>query len=121
MGNADADKRKKEMIEARNDADTLIYSTEKSVNEHADKLEAADKEAVTTQIAEVRAAMEAEDLEDLKSKIEGLQQAAMKIGEVVYKNSGEGGEGGGEANDEGETVDVEGKEKKDEGEDKKKE
>lgn len=119
--NADADKRKKEMIEARNDADTLIYSTEKSVNEHADKLEAADKEAVTTQIAEVRAAMEADDLEDLKSKIEGLQQAAMKIGEVVYKNSGEGGEGGGEAKDEGETVDVEGKEKKEEGEDKKKE
>jgi molecular chaperone DnaK len=118
--NAEADKLKKEMIETRNEADTLIYSTEKSINEHADKLEAADKESVVQQIADVKKAMEGEDAEALKTAVEALQQGAMKIGEMVYKDAG-GGEGEAKKEDEGETVDVEAKDKKDDKKDDKKE
>jgi molecular chaperone DnaK len=109
--NAEADKNKKEGIEARNEADSLIYSTEKSLTEFGEKLDDADKAAVNQQIDDVKKAMEGDDLEDLKTKVEALQQGAMKIGEKVY---GKTGEGEGEKKEEGETVDVEAKDKKEE-------
>ncbi len=103
------DKIKKQTIEAKNDADSLAYSTEKSLEEHKDKLQPADVEDIKSQIAALRKAAEGDDLEDIKAKISDLQKAAMKIGDAMYKNSGGAQE---EPKDE-KVVDAEFKEKKD--------
>merc|ERR1711871_668090 len=114
--NKEADEKRKAGIEAKNDGDALVYSTEKSLSEHGDKLEAADKDAVEKQIADLKA-LEGDDVDDIKAKTEALQQGAMKIGEAMYKDSGAGGAEGGAEGDakDGETVvDAEFKEKGDE-------
>ncbi len=79
------DKKRREKVELHNQADGLVYQTEKHLGEHGDKIDAADKQAIETAIAEVKTAMEGEDPEPLKQKIEALSQAAMKLGEAVYK------------------------------------
>eukprot|EP00937_MAST-01D_sp_MAST-1D-sp2_P002786 g2786.t1 len=115
--NKEADEKRKAGIEAKNDGDALVYSTEKSLSEHGDKLEAADKDAVEKQIADLKAALEGDDVDDIKAKTEALQQGAMKIGEAMYKDAGAGGAEGGAEGDakDGETVvDAEFKEKEDE-------
>jgi len=115
--NAEADKKKKELVEARNDADNVEYQTEKSLKENGDKLESADKEAIEEALAALKTAKEGEDVEDLKEKMNTLQQAAMKIGEAMYK-SGDAGAGAGateeaaESKDE-DVMDAEFSEKKD--------
>lgn len=85
--NAEADSKRKDLIEAKNEADSLSYSSEKTLNEHRDKLEAADIDAVEKAIADVKAASEGEDVEAIKSTLEALQKASMKIGESIYKSS----------------------------------
>jgi len=117
--NAEADAKKKEGIELKNDADSLVYSTEKSLTEYGDKLEADEKAEVEQQIAAVRDAASKDDidLEDLKAKVEALQQASQKIGEKIYKDAGGSTEGGEEKD--GETVDAEFKDKDDASEEKK--
>jgi len=85
---ATADKKRKEFIEAKNDADSLIYSTEKSLVDHKAKLDAATITEVEKAITEARDAMGKDDLEDLKTKVQTLQTAAMNIGKAVYKNAG---------------------------------
>merc|ERR1719424_1305536 len=94
---ADADKNRKELIEAKNEADTLLYSADKSLGEHKEKMGEEEAAAVEAAIAEVKAALENQDTdtETFKAKTEALQQAAMKIGEAMYKNEG-GAEGEGE-------------------------
>lgn len=84
---AAADKKKKEYIEAKNDADSLIYSTEKSLHDHKSKLDEATITEVETAIKEAREVMEKgeEDVESLKEKITALQNASMKIGSAIYK------------------------------------
>ena len=82
---ASDDKTRREKVELHNQADGLVYQTEKHLKEHGDKIDAADKQAIETAIAEVKTAMEGEDPEPLKQKIETLSQAAMKLGEAVYK------------------------------------
>ena len=79
-----ADKKKKEVIEAKNDADSLLYSTEKSLVEHKGKLSAEDVAAVEAAIKDAKAALavESPDVDDLKAKVAALQTAAMKIGQV---------------------------------------
>merc|ERR1711988_281635 len=104
---AAADKARKEMTEAKNEADSAIYSSQKSFNEHKDKLSAEDSAAIETAIKEVREAMEGEDAEVLKEKTNNLSAATMKIGQAVYGKGESGGEQGGE------TVDGHGEEKKD--------
>ncbi len=79
------DKKRREKVELHNQADGLVYTTEKHLKEHGDKIDANDRRAIETAIADVRTAMEGEDPEPLKSKIEALSQAAMKLGEAVYK------------------------------------
>ena len=76
-----ADKDRKAAIDARNEADALIYSTEKSVAEYKDRLPQNVVDDINTGIAELRATMEGESAEDIKAKLTVLQQAAMKIGE----------------------------------------
>ena len=82
------DKARKETTEARNDADSLIYSTEKSLAEHKAKLDAATVTEVETAITEARAAMGKDDLAQLKERVQALQTAAMKIGQQIYSKSG---------------------------------
>ncbi len=83
--NAEADKRKKELVEAKNQAESLVNSTEKTLKEHGDKISPAEKSAIETSIGELKTAIEAEDLTVMKEKTEALMQASMKLGEAMYK------------------------------------
>jgi molecular chaperone DnaK len=83
--NAEKDQEKRKLIDARNKADTLIYSTEKAIKDNGDKLEEADKEAATKHIEELKKLLEAEDAAAIEAKTEELSQAAMKFGEAMYK------------------------------------
>ena len=82
---AEEDKKMKEAIEARNHADALIYSTEKSLKEHGDKIPASDKEAIENALKELKDVLESNDAETIKSKTDVLAQASMKLGEAMYK------------------------------------
>ena len=83
--NAEADKERRESVEVRNNAESLIHATEKSISENEDTLEAEDREAAEASIAELRAALEGDDKAEIEAKAQALTQAAMKIGEAVYK------------------------------------
>ena len=83
--NAADDKKRRELVEAKNQAESLIHSTEKSVKEHEAKLAAPDKEAVEKAITDLRDALSGEDSETITAKTNDLMQAAMKIGETIYK------------------------------------
>jgi molecular chaperone DnaK len=93
--NAAEDKRRRELVDAKNQAESMIHSAEKSVSEHGDKVSAADKGAIETAVAALKTALESEDVEDIKAKTNDLVQASMKLGEAMYKAQagGEGGEG----------------------------
>jgi chaperone protein DnaK len=80
---AEKDKERKAAIDARNDADALIYSTEKSVSEYKDKLPQDVVDTINAAIVDLRASMETDNAEDIKTKTSALQQAAMKIGESL--------------------------------------
>lgn len=83
--NADADKKKKELVEAKNQGESLVHSTEKTLKEHGDKISPAEKEAIENEIKALKTALEAEDLTVIKEKTESLMQASMKLGEAMYK------------------------------------
>ncbi|KAJ9517333.1 hypothetical protein QJQ45_016698 [Haematococcus lacustris] len=85
---ADKDKARKELIELRNEAETAVYSTEKSLNEYKAKLPQAVVDDITKAINEAREAAKAEDLADLRAKVQALSQASMKIGETLSQQSG---------------------------------
>ncbi len=82
---ATEDKRKRELVEARNNAESLAHSTERTLSENGDKVPAADKAAAEAAIAAVREALAGEDAEAIKAKTEALTQASMKVGEAIYK------------------------------------
>ncbi|MFT9330385.1 MAG: Hsp70 family protein, partial [Acetobacter orientalis] len=83
--NAEADKAKREQVEVRNNAESLVHQVEKSLSEAGDKVPAEDKSAAEAAIADTKKALEGTDAEAIKSSTERLTQAAMKIGEAVYK------------------------------------
>jgi len=83
-----ADKKKKEFIEAKNDGDSLVYSTEKSLSEHKAKLSAEDITAIEAALADTRKALGTEDVDALKASTQALQTAAMRIGTAMYKGAG---------------------------------
>ena len=83
--NAAADKAKRESVDARNDADSLIYATEKTLKDLGDKVNAADKQAIDDAVAALKKALEGDNVEEIKSKTEALKQASYKIAEEVYK------------------------------------
>ena len=84
--NKEADKKKREAVDARNQADTLLHSTEKNLKEHGSKVSDADKKAIETASANLRNAVKGTDIEDIKKKIQDLVQASMKLGEAIYKS-----------------------------------
>lgn len=89
--NAEADKQRKEVVEAKNQGEALVHSAEKNLEEHKDKVSDEDKAAIEAAVAELRTALEGEDVEDIKAKTESLAQASMKLGEAIYKESQEAG------------------------------
>ncbi len=88
--NAAEDKKRRELVDAKNHAEALIHTTEKTVREAGDKVSGADKSTIEATIASLRTALEGEDAEDIKSKTTELMQASMKLGEAMYKAGGEG-------------------------------
>ncbi len=84
--NKEADKKKREAVDARNQADSLVFSTEKSLKEHGDKISADEKKAIENGITELKKSLEGTDSEDIKKKTQSLIQASMKLGEAVYKS-----------------------------------
>ena len=85
---AEEDKKEKEKVEIRNEADSLIYSTEKSLKDFGDKISDSDKTAINAGVDGLKKAVESGDLEQIKAKSEELKQAAHKLAEEVYKSSG---------------------------------
>merc|ERR1712157_25401 len=83
--NAEADARKKSAIEAKNEIDSLIYSTQKSINEHGEKLDAQIKADAEKAIAEANNVKDSDDLDVIKQKTEQLNQASLKVGQAMYK------------------------------------
>ena len=79
------DKARREGVEARNQADSLIYTTEKNLAEYGEQVPAEEKTGIEESVAALKAALQGEDIDDIKAKTETLAQAAMKLGEVMYK------------------------------------
>ena len=107
---ADEDKSKRELIEARNHADSLIHATEKNLSEYGDKVPEDDKTAIEVAVTDLREIMDGEDLEAITAKTEALTQASMKLGEAIYKASQEEAaqaEAAGDGTSEGEAPDGE--------------
>ncbi|WP_305967911.1 MULTISPECIES: molecular chaperone DnaK [unclassified Mameliella] len=99
--NADADKARKELVEARNQAESLIHSTEKSIEEHGDKVDPSTVEAIELAVAALKDDLEKDDVtaEKLKGGIQNVTEAAMKLGEAIYKAQAEEGADAPEAAD----------------------
>jgi molecular chaperone DnaK len=83
--NKEEDKKKRESVDARNQADTLIHSTEKNLKEHGAKVSDAEKKAIEDASSALKESLKGEDIEDIKKKTETLVQASMKLGEAIYK------------------------------------
>jgi molecular chaperone DnaK len=98
---ADEDKKKKEQVEARNMADSLVYQTEKSLKELGDKVDAETRTKVESSLTDLKAAMESDDVEKIKQLTEELTQASHKLAEEMYKQSAEAGQAGPEGGPEG--------------------
>jgi molecular chaperone DnaK len=84
--NKEADKKKRESVDARNQADSLIFSTEKSLKEHGNKVSAQEKKSIEDAIVDLKKSLEGTDSEDIKKKTQSLIQVSMKLGEAVYKS-----------------------------------
>jgi len=84
--NKETDKKKRESVDARNQADSLIFSTEKSLKEHGDKVSAQEKKSIEDAIVDLKKSLEGTDSEDIKKKTQSLIQVSMKLGEAVYKS-----------------------------------
>jgi molecular chaperone DnaK len=112
---AEEDRRLKELAEARNNAEQVVYATEKSLAEHEDKLDEQTKSDIRGKIDAVKGSLESEDAPDIRSKLEALREASFKLGELVYQQAqasaggsaeGSSGNGAGDSSDE-EIVDAE--------------
>jgi len=89
QANADADKKRRALVEAKNGAESLIHSTEKTLEEFKDKVEADLKKQIEDAIAELKTAVSAENAEDITEKTNKLAQASMKLGEMAYRKAQE--------------------------------
>ena len=98
--NAESDKERRELIEARNQAESMIHSTEKSMEEHADKVDPTTIEAIELAIAALKDDLETDNSDKIKSGIQNVTEAAMKLGEAIYKSGQDGGDDGPVAADE---------------------
>jgi molecular chaperone DnaK len=110
--NAEADKALKALVEARNQAESLIHATEKSVKEHGDKVDEATRETIAAAVTDLQSVLEGDDTEVIQTKSQALAEASMKLGEAIYKTQAEEeaaaeeaeGAEGAEATDDAETV-----------------
>ena len=100
--NKEEDKKKRESVDVRNQADTLLHSTEKNLKEHGAKVSDADKKAIEDASTDLKEAIKGTDTEEIKKKTETLVQASMKLGEAIYKSQEkkEGSPKEGDKNDE---------------------
>jgi len=92
--NADADKERRELIEAKNQAESLIHTTEKSIEEHGDKVDPSTIEAIELAVAALKDELENENADKIKSGIQNVTEASMRLGEAIYKASQEGDDQG---------------------------
>ncbi|MZR12132.1 molecular chaperone DnaK [Maritimibacter sp. DP07] len=100
--NAEADKGRRELIEAKNQAESLIHSTEKALEEHSDKVDPTTVEAIELAIAALKDELEGDNAEKIKSGIQNVTEASMKLGEAIYKSQqAEGGDSEASEADEG--------------------
>ena len=84
--NKEADKKKRESVDVRNQADTLIHSTDKNLKEHGAKISETEKKAIEDSSNALKESLKGEDIDDIKKKTEALVQASMKLGEAIYKS-----------------------------------
>lgn len=91
---ASDDTKKKEKVEAVNQADTLVYSTEKALSEHGSKIDADTKKKIEDAIADTKKAIESQDTDRIKQTADNLQKVSLKLGEIVYAQSAKGAQGG---------------------------
>jgi molecular chaperone DnaK len=103
--NAASDRALKEKVEARNEADGLIYSVEKSLKDYGDKVDAAEKAAIETAVNDLKAVLNSDNVAEIKSKTEALKQASHKLAEELYKNQGAQGTPSGNGNAENAAAD----------------
>ena len=123
--NKEADKKKREEIDAKNSADSLVASTEQSLKEHGDKVSAEDKKTIEADLQSLKDAIKADNVEDIKTKTQTLMQSSMKMGEAIYKaqqanpETGTGSEKNSDGEKKEDVVDAEFEEVKDSKDDKK--
>lgn len=107
---AEEDKKRRELVEAKNQGESLIHATEKSLTEYGDKVSESDKQGITTAIDALRQALAGEDSEVIKARTTDLMQASMKLGEAMYAAQAAAGEGGeqpeGEATQKDDVIDA---------------
>jgi molecular chaperone DnaK len=85
--NAEADKAKRAMVEARNQAESLMHSSEKSLKEYGDKVGEAERNAITAAMAALKIALEGDDVDEVTAKTEALTEASMKLGQAMYESA----------------------------------
>ena len=99
---ADEDKKRRELVEMKNQGEALVHSTEKMLKDYGDKVPAADKGVVETALADLKTALQGEDKDLIKQKVDAMAQASMKLGEALYQASqGAAAAGGGGGPSEG--------------------
>jgi len=103
--NADADKQRKELVEAKNQAESLIHSTEKAIEEHGDKVDPTTVEAIELAVAALKDELENDNADKIKSGIQNVTEASMKLGEAIYKASQDESGGDSAAADEASAAD----------------
>ena len=104
--NAEADKERRANVEAKNNAESLIHGTEKTISENSEKLDKGDVEAAEAAIAELKEALEADNKDEIEAKAQALSAAAMKLGEALYKEQQEAAAAGDAEADDGRDDDV---------------
>jgi molecular chaperone DnaK len=87
------DKKRRELVESKNQADALVHTTEKSLQEYGDKIGEADRSAIENAISDLKEALKGDDVESIKAKAQTLAQASMKLGEAMYAAQKQGGDG----------------------------
>ncbi len=113
--NAESDKKQREAIDAKNQADSLIHSTQKSLSEHGDKVDDEIRTSIETAISNLQESLNGDDIEDINAKTQELTEVAMKLGEAIYKaqaeeatndsqNEASSGDGGEQTNDDNDNV-----------------
>jgi molecular chaperone DnaK len=108
--NAAEDKKRREMVETKNQGEAMVHATEKSVKEYGDKVSTADKDAIETAMTALREALGTEDVEAIKARTTDVMQASMKLGEAMYKAEQDKAGAEGEAQPEEDVIDADFKE-----------